>query len=201
MKKRYPIPILLITVGGIFVSKRSEDHQTQTRITTEAISPAKTVDPNPKNQNAPSEEATIVLGPQVKESTSITTKAVDGIREQKEVTKETENDFKALKIPGKLAETKEIRYKQVMEIYQKTSFYLSEIASGNIQPEKSNLKKAFTGVSVYFQEVNPADGLEDDALVMIEENYPANFEEALKEMPRKDELMIRKILKLQKDSE
>ena len=201
MKKRYLIPILLIMVGGILVSKRSEDHQTQTQIKTDTKAPARTDAPNPKNQEAPSEEATIALGPDVKESTPPATKAVDGIREQKEVTKETENDFKALKIPAKLSETTEIKYKQVMEIYQKTSFYLSEIASGNIQPEKSNLKKAFTGLSVYFQEVNPADGLEDDALVMIEENYPANFEEALKEMPRKDELVIRKILKLQKDVE
>jgi hypothetical protein len=114
--------------------------------------------------------------------------------------RETELEFLQMNIPASLSSIKEVRYQEVYSIYQKSSFYLSEIAADRLETNKENLSKAFKGLILYFSEGNVMDQM-DSALVIIQQENPGLFDEAMSELSKKDRLIIEKLLDMQNESE
>ena len=119
---------------------------------------------------------------------------------QKEITLETEKEFLTMNIPTSFSSVKEVRYQEIYTIYQRTSFYLSEVAADRLETNKENLSKAFKGLITYFKEGSQLEQM-DSALVIIQQEKPGMFEEALNDLSKKDRDIIKTILKLQSDSE
>ena len=119
---------------------------------------------------------------------------------QKEITRETEKEFLAMTIPTSFSDVKEVRYQEIYSIYQKASFYLSEVAAGHLETNQKNLLKAFKGLITYFKEGSVTDQM-DSALVIIQQERPDIFEESLNNLSKNDQVIIKTILKLQSESE
>lgn len=122
-------------------------------------------------------------------------------KSQSEITQETEKEFLAMIIPESLSNIKEERYQQVYKVYQQTAFYLSEVAANNLPPNKNNLVKAFRGLVIYYNEIKSIQNQEDDALAIIQAERPAIFDEALEELSKPDQSLIKQILKIQLSEE
>ena len=90
--------------------------------------------------------------------------------------RETELEFLQMNIPASLSSIYNVRYQEVYSIYQKSSFYLSEIAADRLETNKEKLAKAFRGLILYFNEGNVMDQM-DSALVIIHQEHPGLFDE------------------------
>ena len=120
--------------------------------------------------------------------------------ENQQITQETKREFLALSIPDKFSSSPKERYLQINTIYLTCSFYLNEVAAGNLSTNKSELLKALKGVALYFKEMESLQQ-PDSALAMVEQNHLALFNEVLLELSPTEKSLIEEALKLQADEE
>lgn len=197
MKLKYITPLVII-VAAILIVNRTSKTTTKVVSETEAVATTPTAEktvtaqpeiPAPIASSAP--EATIPAPLKIKKKTGMS---------QKEIARETEQEFMAMNIPSSFSDVKEVRYQEMYTIYQKSSFYLNEIAAGHLDTTRENLLKAFTGLATYYRENSMRDQM-DSSLVIISEEKPGLFEETLRELPKKDQEIIKTVLKLQSESQ
>jgi hypothetical protein len=133
----------------------------------------------------------------IKASYPDTNKGTDSAStEQKKISEETEKEFLKLKIPQNFSSSPKERYQQIYSIYLTSSFYLNEVAAGNLSTNKEQLTKALRGLALYFREMESSDQ-PDSALALIEANYSSLFHEAIDELTPSDKDLIESALKLQ----
>jgi hypothetical protein len=196
LKIKYLLPLLIILSIIVYVSNQETklesgpiESDSESTLVKEKVQP---------EENIPA--VTNEVAPQVTETKVKPNLSKNNEKTQQEITRETEREFLAMNIPTSLSSVKEERYQQVYGVYQKTSFYLSEVAAGHIAANKENLVKALKGLTLYFSEVGPQDQ-GDDSLKIVSSERPDLFEEAIKELPKKDRALIQQVISLQSASE
>ena len=190
LKLKYLIFLIIILSAGYIISRDKTKPDTVAEVETKAIVVEKKPVVGPKI-SAIKEPPTIEAVKTLKKKTNQT---------QKEITRETEKEFLAMTNPTSFSDVKEVRYQEIYSIYQKASFYLSEVAAGHLETNQKNLLKAFKGLITYFKEGSVTDQM-DSALVIIQQERPDIFEESLNNLSKNDQVIIKTILKLQSESE
>ena len=193
MKIKYIIILIIILAAAFFINHDKSAPKTvavdENKIAVAVVSIKPEVAPKIPESKAPS----------ALEEVTKKSKKKSG-QTQKEITLETEKEFLTMNIPTSFSSVKEVRYQEIYTIYQRTSFYLSEVAADRLETNKENLSKAFKGLITYFKEGSQLEQM-DSALVIIQQEKPGMFEEALNDLSKKDRDIIKTILKLQSDSE
>jgi hypothetical protein len=115
--------------------------------------------------------------------------------EMKEITQEVIEEFEALDIPQDLPEDKAERFTILNNSYLKSSYFLNEVAAGNINVKREDLSKAFSAIILFDKENDVSDI--SDVLNMIEKDSPQVFHGALSELAnQKDADRIRTVQEL-----
>jgi hypothetical protein len=198
MKLKYIIAIIIIALIGIISSGDFSSPVTvkndKLDAKTEAVISKKTVATQPEIQTEASEAQKTPV------EIAVSTPKKKATQSLEESARETEKEFLEMKLLTTFSSVKEIRYQEIYNIYQKTSFYLSEVAANRLETNKENLLKSFKGLITYFNEDSSMEQM-DSALFIIQQEEPGLFEESLKELSKKDRDIIKKILKIQSEAE
>lgn len=109
------------------------------------------------------------------------------------ITKEVKREFDSLPLPIELPEERLERQVVADKYYLKTSFFLNEVAGGNLHPAQEDLEKAFKVIAAIHKDI-PNDGQLPDVLRMVEEDHGAIFNQALRELSKEEESLILKMM-------
>lgn len=185
------LALTLLLAGIVFFSLQSKDEGQDEKVgETTKEAPLKVISP-PKE-----------LSPSTAPTANIQEKKIlpSEASEEKKISLETERDFLKLKLPATLPSSSKERYEIVYKTYLISSFYLNEVAAGNLSTDKDRLTKAFRGMALYFKEMD-STYQPDSALALIEANHSALFHDALEELPSEEKTLIEEALKLQSEEE
>lgn len=119
---------------------------------------------------------------------------VDGIspEEQELITREVQQKFEDLIYLEQVPTNEEEAYKYLNDGFMNSLFYLNEIAAKNIDPSPENLGKAMKFIVLYSKRVNANEV--DDAIRIIRKEQNERYQEALRELPEDDEMILTSIV-------
>ena len=194
MKLKYIIPLVIILVAILVVNheKSKPAPVAEVQSTTSVVEEKKSVAINEASETKASSE--------IAPSSPDQKPKKNAVINHKENARETEREFLAMTIPSSFSNVKEVRYQELYNIFLKSTFYLSDVAADRLETNKENLLKALKGLSTYFEENSMAEQT-DSALLIIQQEKPGLFEEAFHDLSKKDQEVIKNILKLQSESQ
>jgi hypothetical protein len=204
LKLKYIISLVVVVAVALFISRNhstnEEVAEVETSVESESADVTKpAVMALETTTTTAATEALAVAETKVDVKETKTLKKKQGIS-QKEIALETEKEFLSMTIPSEFSDVKEVRYKEMYDLYQKSNFYLNEVAAEHLDTSKENLLKAFKGLAIYYSE-NSIDDQTDSAIAIIKEEKAFLYEEAFKALSKKDKAIIKKLVKLQSESE
>lgn len=119
---------------------------------------------------------------------------VDGIspEEQEQITREVQQKFEDMVYLEQVPINEEEAYKYLNDGLMNSLFYLNEVAAKNIDTTPENLGKAMKFIVLYAKRVNANEV--DDAIRIIRKEQNERYQEALRELPEDDELILTSIV-------